>query len=360
MRKLPPGSRHPAILALSLAFALLALASIALAAQGTAAADLDPSLLRIDGLLADAQHSYDLGNYEAAAESLGKARALYAALYPAGSYAPLDFWQRLVGMALDTNNTRVIRRNDPLYREMTQYLSIARVDYENGLVLKKAGKTAEAATNFAAARALIANVTRTFPLNAEAGFLTLQILKATNEADFRASLHSRIAEAAALLKTDPVRAYAAIADLAGIEPDNAEIGALLLRAEVATGKRRPEPTVAEKSRSRELVDQARQLMKTGRLGDLGPAETLLDEALALDPANREAQTLILNIQTLKGGGPDKALGAEDSRRLADARSYFTQGMYNQARAALNGLLANEATKSRDVLLLDAQLNQLGY
>ncbi|MDA8411960.1 MAG: hypothetical protein M0001_16420, partial [Treponema sp.] len=106
--------------------------------------------------------------------------------------------------------------------------------------------------------------------------------------------------------------------------------------------------------------QARQLIKTGRQADLAQAERLVTQALTLDPNNRDAQTLSLNIQTLRGVGPDKVLGVEDARRLADARLYFSQGQYNQARDTLNVLLSNDATRSRDVLLLDQQLNQLNY
>ena len=154
--------------------------------------------------------------------------------------------------------------------------------------------------------------------------------------------------------------YARISDLARIEPANPQIARLLIQAEVATGKRKAEPTAVEKNRSLQLTDQARQLMKTGRQADLALAEQRLSDALDLDPNNRDAQTLSLNIQTLKGGGPDKTLNVEDARRLADARLFFSQGQYNQARDTLNALLAAEATKTRDVLLLDAQLNQLNY
>jgi hypothetical protein len=316
--------------------------------------------LEVDRLLADAQHSYDLANFDASFDSLTKASALWKERYPTLTYQPLNFWLGLVGQARDTSNTRVIRQNDPLYREMTQYLSLARMKYEDGIALQKAAKTSAAKKSFADASSIIQNVTRTFPLNADAGFLSLQILKATNEADFKASLPNKISTAAELLKKDPARGYASIADLARIEPTNAQIARLLIQAEVATGKRKAEPTAVEKNRSLQLTDQARQLMKTGRQADLALAEQRLSDALDLDPNNRDAQTLSLNIQTLKGGGPDKILNVEDSRRLADARLYFSQGQYNQARDTLDALLAREATKTRDVLLLDAQLNQLNY
>ncbi|MEI6875986.1 MAG: hypothetical protein WCL50_12755 [Spirochaetota bacterium] len=324
------------------------------------APEISPLLLEVDRLLAEAGHSYDLANYEAASDTLAKASALYKGLYPGLSYPPLDSWIKLVRMALDAGNTRVIRRNDPLFREMSQYLSLARIDYDNGLALKKAGRAKEALTSFAAARALIANVTRTFPLNADAGFLTLLILKATNEADFRASLQSRITEAAALLRTDPVSGYARVADLAGIEPRDQRLLRLLSEAEIATGRRKPEPSAAERRRSALAVDQARQLMKSGRQSDMALAEQQLKEALALEEDNREAQTLLLGIQTMRGSAPDLVLGPDEARAFETARAYYAQGQYNQSREALDPLLAADPTRARDVLLLDAQLKQLGY
>jgi len=316
--------------------------------------------LEVDRLLADAQHSYDLANFDASYDSLSKANTLWKERYPAQTYPPLAYWLKLVSDARDAGNTRVIRQNDPLYREMTQYLSLARISYDNGVASQRAGRMPEAKKLFAEASSYIANVTRTFPLNADAGFLSLQILKATSEADFRSSLPNRLTAISDLLKTDPAQAYARIADLARIEPNDDRVARLLVRAEVATGRRKAEPTSAEKARSAVLTDQARQLMKTGRQADLNLAAQRLDEALALDRNNRDAQTLSLNIQTLRGGGPEKTLSVEDSRRLADARLYFSQGQYNQSRDTLNALLASEATKTRDVLLLDAQLNQLNY
>ncbi len=316
--------------------------------------------LEVDRLLADAQHSYDIGNFDASYESLSGANTLWKERYSGISYPPLDFWLNLVRLARDTGNTRVIRPNDPLYNDMTQYLSLARMAYEDGISKQKAGRVAAANADFAKAQDFIANVTRTFPLNADAGFLNLQILKATNEADFRASLPGRIDDAAALLKTDPAAGYARIADLSRIEPTNARLSSLLVQAEIATGKRKPAPTAAQRAQAQQLTDQARQLIKTGRQADLAQAERLIVQALALDPNNRDAQSLSLNIQTLRGVGPDKVLGVEDARRLADARLYFSQGQYNQARDTLNALLANDATRSRDVLLLDQQLNQLNY
>ncbi len=169
--------------------------------------------LEVDRLLADAQHSYDLSNFDASYDSLTKASILWKERYQTLSYPPLDFWLNLVRMARDTSNTRVIRQNDPLYREMTQYLSLARMKYDSGITLQKSAKASEAKKSFSEAQAIIANVTRTFPLNADAGFLSLQILKATNEADFRASLPNRIRDAAQLLKSDPAAGYARISDL---------------------------------------------------------------------------------------------------------------------------------------------------
>jgi len=316
--------------------------------------------LEVDRLLADAQHSYDIGNFDASYESLTNANTLWKERYSGLTYPPLVFWLNLVRSARDTGNSRVIRPNDPLYNVMTQYLSLARMSYEEAIAQQKAGNAAQAKKTFAAAQSLVANVTRTFPLNADAGFLKLQILKATNETDFNASLPRLIDDAEAQLKSNAPAGYAAIADLSRIEPNNARLAKLLIQAEIATSKRKAPLTAAQKAEAQRLTDQARPLIRTGRPADLAQAERLVAQALVIDQNNRDAQSLSLNIQTLRGVGTDKVLSVEDARRLADARLYFSQGQYNQARDTLNVLLANDATRSRDVLLLDQQLNQLNY
>ena len=130
----------------------------------------------------------------------------------------------------------------------------------------KTGHSADATTAFDAARQNIGYVTRAFPLNAEAGLLTLQILKSTDPAAYRTSLPRRIQEAMALLATDASSGYSRLADLYKMEPTYPGLKAALENAEIKVGKRQAPPTRDELAKAASFVAGRRAAARDGAQG----------------------------------------------------------------------------------------------
>ncbi len=223
-------------------------------------------------LLAEGQTYYEQGLFDLAAESLNSAQDLWLQDND-GQQEQVKYWQNLVRQASDTNNKREVKQGDVLYYEIGNYLSQARKLFLQGDGLMKTGHSADATTAFDAARQNIGYVTRAFPLNAEAGLLTLQILKSTDPAAYRTSLPRRIQEAIALLATDASSGYSRLADLYKMEPTYPGLKAALENAEIKVGKRQAPPTRDELAKAASFVADAERLLGTGRKDDATKAES---------------------------------------------------------------------------------------
>ena len=224
----------------------------------------------------------------------------------------------------------------------------------------KTGRSVDAASAFDGARQNISYVTRAFPLNAEAGLLTLQILKSTDPAAYKTSLPRRIQEAIALLASDASSGYSRLADLYKMEPTYPGLKASLESAEIKVGKRRAPPSKDELAKAAAFVADAERLLKSGRKDDAAKAEGDLNAALANDPANRRALALLRDLKTLQGKTAGLSLGASDQVILDQATRSFAAQQYNQARDQLSQLLSDPGKRSREVLKLDNDLKTLGY
>jgi hypothetical protein len=310
-------------------------------------------------LLGEGQAYYEQALFDLAAESLNGAQELWREEND-GDQEQVKFWQNLVRQASDTNNKREVRQGDALYYDISSYLSEARKLYLRGDGLVKSGDKDGAAKVFDSARQNLGFVTRAFPLNSEAGYLNLQILKSTDPDAYKKSLPRRVEEAVALLDTDATSGYSRIADLYKMEPTYPGLKAALEKAEIKVGKRRAPPTKAEQARAAALIAEAEKLRGTGRKDDQAKAEDRLNAALTADPTNKKALSMLREINILKGESVGAKLSMADQSILDQATRDFAARRYNQARDGLNRLLADANKKTREVLKLDNDLKVLGY
>jgi hypothetical protein len=310
-------------------------------------------------LLGEGQTYYEQALFDLAGESLGAAQDLWREENDSDQ-EQVKYWQNLVKQASDTNNKREVKQSDALYYEIGNYLSEARKLYQKGDGLMKSGSKTAASAAFDAARQDISFVTRAFPLNAEAGLLTLQILKSTDPDAYKKSLPRRVQEAVDLLASDASAGYSRIADLYKMEPGYAGLRATLEKAEIKVGKRRAPPTQEELANASSLVAQAEKLLASGRKDDAAKAESSLSAALGFDPANKRALALLRDLKTLQGKTAGPALGLADQAILDQATSSFAARQYNQARDQLSQLLSDPDKRTREVLKLDNDLKTLGY
>jgi hypothetical protein len=314
-------------------------------------------------LLGEGQTYYEQALFDLAGESLNAAQDLWHEENDSDQ-VQVKYWQNLVKQASDTNNKREVKQNDALYPEIGSYLSEARKLYQKGDSLIKSGNKADAEAAFEAARQNLSFVTRPFPLNAEAGFLTLQILKSTDTNAYKNSLPRRIQEAVALLASEDSATvstgYSRIADLYKMDPSYPGLKAALEKAEIKVGKRRAPPTKVELAAAASFVAQAEKLLASGRKDDAAKAESNLNAALVSDPTNRRALSLLRDLKTLQGKPNGLSLGLADQAVLDQATRSFAARSYNQARDQLSQLLSDPNKRTREVLKLDNDLKTLGY
>jgi hypothetical protein len=310
-------------------------------------------------LLGEGQTYYEQALFDLAGESLGAAQDLWHEENDADQ-EQVKYWQNLVKQASDTNNKREVKQSDALYYEIGSYLSEARKLYQKGDGLMKSGIKADADAAFETARQNISFVTRAFPLNAEAGLLTLQILKSTDVDAYKKSLPRRIQEAVDLLASDASAGYSRIADLYKMEPGYPGLKAILEKAEIKVGKRRAPPTKDELANAASFVSKAEKLLASGRKDDAAKAEASLNSALGYDPANKRALALLRDLKTLQGKTAGPSLGLADQAVLDQATRSFAAQQYNQARDQLSQLLSDPNKRTREVLKLDNDLKTLGY
>jgi hypothetical protein len=310
-------------------------------------------------LLGEGQTYYEQALFDLAGESLDAAQELWHEEND-GDQEQVKYWQNLVKQASDTNNKREVKQNDALYPEIGNYLSEARKLYQTGDALAKSGSKTGAAAAFETAKQYISFVTRAFPLNAEAGLLTLQILKSTDVDAYRKSLPRRVQDAIDLLASDSSGGYSRLADLYKMEPGYKGLREALDKAEIKVGKRRAPPTKEELASAASFVAQAEKLLASGRKDDAARAEANLNSALASDPTNKRALSLLRDLKTLQGKPSGIALGLADQAILDQATRSFTARQYNQARDQLSQLLTDPNKRTREVLKLDNDLKTLGY
>jgi hypothetical protein len=310
-------------------------------------------------LLGEGETYYEQALFDLASESLNNAQDLWHEDNDSDQ-AQVKFWQNQVRQASDTNNKREVRQSDTLYYEVGSYLSEARKFYIKGDGLMKSGHKAEAGAAFDSAQQNISYITRAFPLNAEAGLLTLQILKSTDPEAYKISLPRRIQEATALLASDGSLGYSRLADLYKMEPNYPGLKASLEKAEIMVGKRRAPPTKQDLATAAAYLADAGTLLKTGRKDDATKAESDLNAALTYDPTNKKALALLQDLKTLQGKTAGPSLGLADKAVLDQATRSFAASQYNQARDQLSQLLSDPGTRTRDVLKLDNDLKTLGY
>jgi hypothetical protein len=310
-------------------------------------------------LLAEGQTYYEQALFDLSGESLATAQELWREENDSDQ-EQVKYWQNLVRQASDTNNKREVKQSDALYYEIGSYLSEARMLYLKGESLAKAGKVKEAAASLEAAQQNLSFVTRAFPLNAEAGLLTLQILKTTDPDAYKKSLPRRVQEALDLLATDASSGYSRIADLYKMEPSYPGLKAALEKAEIKVGKRRAPPSKEDLASAAAFVSDAEKLLKSGRKDDAAKAEASLNSALRYDPTNKRALALLRDLKTLQGKTAGPALGLADKAILDQATRAFAARQYNNARDTLSQLLSDPNKRTREVLKLDNDLKTLGY
>lgn len=314
-------------------------------------------------LLTSGKDLYLQGEFDRAETTLLQARSRWSTTNTTPE-VEVEYWLKLVQTALSVKTGRDIPVTAPLFPEMSQLLSLAKLYYEDGAsLLAKRDKTG-AIKSFNQARQKISEVKVVFPLNQEARVLELKIDQLSDPDQFAAKFARMFNEARLKVdaKADLTTAYSDLKDLEAINPRYTGLRALIERTEILLGFRQPPPDPKAIAQSRSLVQAAQRIFDSGQVTQFAFARTQLEQAILLDPNNEAASKLKDRIATYIGGDTAIVLSSAAEALYNDAVGFFTSGDYLNARARLTRLVAifPRGMSVQKVSDLDSRLSARGY
>jgi len=241
-------------------------------------------------LLQNSQTAFYATNFTTAEAQLIRARNLWLTTNDEEN-SEVSSWLTLVRNASSGRSGRDIPLTASLYAEMSQMQSQAERNYEEGARLVNAGDRARGIPLLEEARQITREIRLIFPLNQDAGVLDLQIERFLDPRAFTASFDQRIRTAIAETRNRSLEAYGDLLNLAVINPAYPGIQGIIVQAEVDMGYRPPAPNPADIAQSNSLTAAARSVLD-GNITTLYPqALAQIDQAILLNPNNREAQLI---------------------------------------------------------------------
>ena len=245
---------------------------------------------------------------------------------------------RLVTAALSLEEGRELAITDPLYPVLSNYLSIARDDYNRGVALYERGEEERGDPLFDRAIENLRNVRDVRPLNWDARILELRMTQIRNEDDFESVFASRYEQAVGRLDEDgPLQVYSELEVLAEINPDYPGLQEQIRQLEIALNLR-PDPVDQARRRQAAELYQRAQSLSGGSRDQVSVAVSLLEQAIELDPTNGDASFLLDQLRIQLGGQATVALDTADEQQYRRAETLFSQGQALQALNVVERLL----------------------
>jgi len=248
----------------------------------------------------------------------------------------LVYWQEIIRAGQSSGRT--IPVTAPLYAEMSQLLSEAGRNFEEGQALLNTPRDAEARRMLETARLNIQRVKRVYPQNDEAGILELRIDQIM-DTDFKAKLSSRITDVIRRTKNgsrqNRVQAVNELRNIQVVFPGFTEFPgytswpAIINQAEIDAGLRPPPPDPRAIAQAQEIVNRSRPVVASRNQERIEGTRNELAQAMRLDPNNAEARALFNEASRILTAG--KTVLDSDAERL------FQQA--SQALAQNNGIRA---------------------
>ena len=306
----------------------------------------------VRNLVDSARDTYFEGNFESAEEYLVRAMNRWRRTNTEDD-PEVTYWLTVVRGAASLRAGRVIPPTAPLYAEMSQLLSDAQKNYDDGSRLISGNRRAEGLERFAEARKKTREVRLMFPVNQEASLLDLRMDQIMDPAAFNASFQRRLNEAVAGVRQSSVESFADLQNLSEINPNYPGIRGLVVQAEIDMGYRPAPPDPRSLARSDELTAAARGIVDRNVRSQFPVALEQLNQALALNPSNRQAMSLKDRVQTEMGGGGSVVLNSSAEREYQRAVQALQQGNTLVAMTIVRQLL-QDAENQNSKRILDLQ------
>jgi tetratricopeptide (TPR) repeat protein len=310
------------------------------------------------GIVNAARSAYFTGDFDQAEELLVRAQNRWQAINILED-PEIVYWLSIVRGALALRSDRVISATAPLYPEMSQLLSAAMKNYEEGVRLIGSGRRSEGLTRFADSRYMIQRVKLMFPVNQEAGLLELRMDQVTDPAAFNASFQRRLNDAVAGTRQRSLESFADLQNLAELNPHYPGIQDALVQAEIDMGRRPAPPNPVTLARSNELTAAARRIVESNARLQFEVALRQLNEALALNPNNTQAMSLKDRVQTEMGGSGNIVLSSAAEGEYQRAVRELQQGNTLVALAIVEQLLQDSRNRnSTRILELERRIHSV--
>jgi len=290
-------------------------------------------------LINSARNMYFDGDFQQAENTLIRARNRWL-LTNAEDNQEVLYWLGMVSGGMSARSERVILPTAPLYPEMSQLLSQAQRNYEEGVRFINTGLRDQGIEKFNEAILLTREVRLMYPVNQEAGILELRIEQFTDPGAFNAAFDQRIRTAIAGTRNRSIEAYADLQNLAEINPNYPGLRGIMLQAEYDMGRRLPPPNPANIARSRELTASANRILNENIATQYPVALGWIDEAIQLDPNNNEA-TIVKDRLQIRMNLPNTiVLSIEDENEYQQAMRETQAGNHLVALARVERILRN--------------------
>jgi hypothetical protein len=312
----------------------------------------------VRSLVNAARDTYFEGNFESAEEYLIRAVNRWRRANLEDD-PEISYWLTVVRGAVSLRAGRVIPSTAPLYAEMSQFLSDAKKNYDEGIRLINGNRRAEGLERFSEARRKTREVRLMFPVNQEASLLDLRMDQVMDPAAFNASFQRRLSEALAGVKRGSVESFADLQNLSEINPNYPGIRSMVVQAEIDMGYRPAPPDPRSLARSEELTAAARGIIDRNVRSQFPVALEQLNQALALNPSNSQAMSLKDRVQMELGGGGSVVLNSAAEREYQRAVQALQQGNTLVAMTIVRQLLQDtENRNSRRILDLQRRIESI--
>jgi len=297
-------------------------------------------IAEVRNLVNNARTQYFAGNFNQAEDNLIRARNSWRIVNQHEENEEVVYWLNLVRTALSATSGRVIPPTAPLYPEMSQLLSQAQRNYDDGVRLVNSGQRTQGIARFEEARQLTREVRLMFPINQEAGLLELRIEQFLDPVSFNSSFEQRLRTAQAGTRARSMEAFADLLNLAEINPRYPNMRAIVNQAEIDIGVRPPPPNPADVAESRDLTAAARRIIDSNNTAQYPIAMTQLNRAISLNRENQDAPRLRDQLNTRMNNPGGVTLTLEDEASYQRALRELQAGNNLVAYALVERLLQN--------------------
>jgi tetratricopeptide (TPR) repeat protein len=303
----------------------------------------------VRGLVNTARDTYFAGNFSASEELLVRALTRWRRTNVEDD-PELTYWLTVVRGAMSLRSGRTIPVTAPLSAEMSQLLSDAKRQYDDGMGLINRNLRQEGLEKFSLARRKTQEVRLMFPVNQEASILELRMDQITDPRAFTESFQRRLNEAVAGVRRASVESFADLQNLAEINPRYPGIQATLTQAEIDMGYRPRPPNPQSLSRSSELTASARSIIDRNVRSQFPVALEQLNQALLLNPGNNQAMVLKDRVLTELGGDSSVVLSSAAEREYQRAVQELQQGNTLVAMTIVRQLLQDPQNRNSTRIL----------